>query len=604
MIERRTFLYLMSCLLLALSCTAKRPAKKPFVGTAPKKTHEFRQGLWIRAASIASPEAITPLVQMVTVMNITDLFVQVVVGGYAYHDSNLLPRSQYLAEVSGVGYDPLDSLIRTFARTGVRVHAWVNTFLYWSLTSPPDSLNHVYHTHPDWFIRDVNGVSMADYSYVDWKNLRLEGLYLDPQNSRVTDFIKQICNEIVSKYPVDGIHLDFIRYPGILWGLPDNDEAALLAGASSRIARWCNLTRYSRLGLFERWQIWHAWRLTRNRQWAIAHLIDDVSHQISKNALKADCQLSVALFANPALFRYSFAQDWPEWRSEAYVPVIMSYTPDITLFNDYLDFALLNRPDALMGIGLLWPDIQETAKWQVARVKEAGGAGVCLFDFANIDSMVDQATWPTDIDQERILDVDSTRYEPLSEAFANTPNPAMVDAGYHHTPWGSDLRFAAFLFSLSLNPERDLKRMGTDREEFLNTIAQDVAAFRFLDREVFPLGNEITEPPRRKVRYTLIPWSAGDSLELIAAAETLDSLERDTILYPTACKPLAHAAFNAELASREILLLPAGICVFEVDTIYPGGRLFNRADLPKELVSVFVNWTIEEKAHTVLGRFN
>lgn len=604
MVGRKTVIYLISCLMLALSCMGKRPAKKPFTGTAPKTTHEFRQGLWVRASSVASPEAITGLIQTVEKMGITDLFVQVVVGGYAYYDSYLLPRSQYLAEVSGTAYDPLDSVIRTFANTGVRVHAWVNTFLYWSLSEPPDSLTHVFYKHPDWFIHDVNGVSMADYSYVDWKNLRLEGLYLDPQNSEVTDFVLKVCVDIASRYPVDGIHLDFIRYPGILWGLPENDEAAMLGGADAGMARWCNLVRYGRLDLLARWQIWHAWRLTRNRQWVIARLVDDVSDQISTRALKADCQLSVAVFANPSLFRYSFAQDWIDWRSDVHLPVIMAYTPDIALFSDYLEFTLFNRPDALMGIGLLWPDMQETAKWQVAAVKEANGGGICLFDFASIDSMVDPVKWREDIEQEEILDVDSTRYQPLSDAFLDMPDTAMVEAGYGLTPWGSDLRFAAFLLSLSLNPRRDLARMGMNREEFLQAIAQDVAAFRFLDKEVFPVGDEIIEPPRRRVRYTFIPWSDGDSLELIAEAEAIQEFECDTILYPTACTPLASAVFSAELASRETLALPAGVYVFKVDSTYPGGRLFKRADLPSELVPAFINWTIEQKAQAVLGSFD
>ena len=604
MFTRKAFIYLTACLLLALSCAAQRMARKPFTSTTAKEPHEFRQGLWIRAASTASPEALPRLSRLVEEMNITDLFVQVVVGGYAYYDSNVLPRSQYLSEISGTEYDPLDSLIRMFAHTGVRVHAWVNTFLYWSLTEPPDSISHVFYTHPDWFIHDVNGVSMADYSYEQWKNLRLEGLYLDPRHAEVRDFVQRICVDIAHRYPVDGIHLDFIRYPGILWGLPDNDEAALLAGADASVARWCNLTRYTGLDLLQRWQVWHAWRLTRNRQSVIALLVDDVSRQISTHALKADCQLSVALFANPSLFRYSLAQDWTQWRTQGVLPVIMAYTPDIALFADYLNFTLLYRPDALLGIGLLWPDIQETAKWQAAAVKEANGAGICLFDFTRIDSLLDPMTWQADVQQEEILDVDSTRYQPLSDVFIDTPHTAMVEAGYGITPWGSDLKFAAFLFSLSLNPQRDLTRMGLDREEFLHAIAQDVATFRLLDQKVFPIGNEVIQPPRRRVRYTLIPWSAGDSLQLIAQAETLREYERDTIVYPIACDRLARAAFNAELQSREILLAPVGVYAFQVDSLFPDGQTFDRADLPSELRPVFVHWTIRQKAQAVLGRFD
>ena len=100
-----------------------------------------------------------------------------------------------------------------------------------------------------------------------------------------------------------------------------------------------------------------------------------------------------------------------------------------------------------------------------------------------------------------------------------------------------------------------------------------------------------------------MPWSAGDSLEVIAEAEMLQEFERDTILYPVACNPLARAAFNAELAIRETLLAPAGVYAFQVDSIYPGGRLFDRADIPSGLRPAFVNWTIKQKTHAVLGKF-
>jgi uncharacterized lipoprotein YddW (UPF0748 family) len=245
--SHKIIIHLVIFLLIAASCVAYRKPERPPLIIEKKATHEFRQGLWVRAASTASPEAITRLVQIVDSMNITDIFVQIVVGGYAYYESDLLPRSQYLSAVSGREYVPLDSLISTFAHTGVRIHAWVNTFLYWSLAEPPDSLNHVLYTHADWFIHDVNRVSMVDYSYAQWKNSRLEGLYLDPENPEVTDFVQNICTEILAKYPVDGIHLDFIRYPGILWGLPDTDEAAFLAGTDAGTSRWCSLVRYAQL---------------------------------------------------------------------------------------------------------------------------------------------------------------------------------------------------------------------------------------------------------------------------------------------------------------------------------------------------------------------
>lgn len=562
---------------------------------------EFRRGLWVRAASTASPDSISSIMRVVNDMGITDIFVQVVVGGYAYYKSNILSRSQYLSKISGADYDPLDSLVRACEGTPVRIHAWVNTLLSWSLSDPPDSLRHILYAHPDWFIRDINNQSMADYSYNKWKDLRLEGLYLDPINPDVRAFLIQICQELASHYPVEGIHLDFIRYPGILWGLPNNDEAAVLAGTDADIALWCNLVNYARMNVFERWLIWHAWRLTRNRQWTISQIVTDLGITVEQHALKKDCRLSTAVFANPALFRYSFAQDWTQWRHDLYFPVIMSYTPNITLFSDYLNFAVYHRFDALIGIGFLWPDMSNTALWQENAVRNMNGAGVCYFDFTRVDTMRDIAEWKQGAPQEESLVTDSTRYEAVADIFIERPHPTHVEKGKPLVAWGEDLRFAAFLLSLSMNPTRDMVRMGLMREEFVDLISQDAAAFEYLDRVVFPLGNELVEPPTRKVRFTFLPWIIGDSLVVIEQAkETFDFVDH-ALLYPTACDAFTKAVFAAQESHKDMLLTPAGIYVFVVDSIYDGGKIVSRKDVPPEVLPVFTYWTIKRRAVKIIG---
>ena len=587
----------MFSLVITTACISHRAEKRPTTLVKKEAIHEFRRGLWVRASSTASPVSIRRIAQTVKRMAITDIFVQVVVGGYAYYRSNLLPRSQYLTKTSGVDYDPIDSLISYFANTPVRVHAWINALLCWSLSEPPESSGHMFYTHPDWFIRDVNQVSMIDYQYNQWKNLHLEGLYLDPENPGVRTFVQGICAEISSRYPIDGIHLDFIRYPGIIWGLPDNDRAALFAGIDANTVSRCNLVRYGKLDFMQRWHVWNAWDMTRERQWTIARIISDVGQAIAQQALRKECSLSAAVFANPALFRYSFAQNWPDWSEEVFAPVVMSYTPDIALFNDYMNFAIFHHSDALMGIGLLWPGMKAVAKKQVDAVRNANGAGVCYFDFANIDTI----TWEHDIFQPESTRIDSTRYEVVSDVFSDLPPSAIVQGGHNFTPWGSDLSFAAFLMSLSLNPTRDLARMGLNRDQFLDLISQDVAAFEYLNEEIFPIGNRIIEPPQRRIRYTLVPWSDGDSLAVIEKADAVVEFKNDTTLYPKAGDPLTNAAFNAHAHSREKLLTPVGIYVFTVDSVHVGEKTVIREDLSPELIPVFVNWTIKEKTTAILN---
>lgn len=593
----RIMIYLLFCLLITAACVHHPAIEKPPVYARHKRIHEFRRGMWVRAASTASPDSISRIMQIAGQMKITDIFVQVVVGGYAYYNSELLPRSQYLSKISDPDYDPLDSLIRACASTHIRVHAWVNTLLYWSLPEPPDSLSHVLYQHPEWFIRDVNNRSMADYPYRKWKNLRLEGLYLDPENPQVVTFVQSVCTEIASRYPVDGIHLDFIRYPGVLWGLPAIDETAVLAGIEAETASWCNLIQYGRMRLYQRWQFWNAWRLTQGRQYMIARIVSGINNALKEKAINEDCRLSAAAFANPALYKYSFAQNWAEWPAEMFMPVIMSYTPDTSLFRDYVDYALFHRPDALIGIGFLWPGMAYISQMQEQLVIEAGGRGVCYFDFAAIDTTVDLLAGQTGSVSEvnESLLNQSTRNDPVPDAYEDEPPAFLVTGGTNSYTWNRALYFAAFLLSLSMNPDRDLGRVGIGRDQFLHLVCNDVAAFEYLNSKIFPLGDELLRPPTRSISYSFIPWSDGDSLSLIQRASEMSAYVNDTILYPFAADVLARAAFTALPRTKEVIHTPAGIYAFTVDTVYDGGEKISRFGLSPDLQPVYLNWTIKSR---------
>lgn len=144
------------------------------------------RGIWVRAMSIASPDSIPRIVEIAQKLAITDIYIQIVVGGYAYYDSDFLPRSEYLSKTSGVDYEPLDSLLHNsiIQKSGIRVHAWVNALLVWSLSALPESLNHLLYIHPEWFLMDVRGRSMANYTSQDWENFGLEGIFFGPGTKR------------------------------------------------------------------------------------------------------------------------------------------------------------------------------------------------------------------------------------------------------------------------------------------------------------------------------------------------------------------------------------------------------------------------------------
>jgi uncharacterized lipoprotein YddW (UPF0748 family) len=560
---------------------------------------DFQQGLWVRAASMATPDAIDRIIARCLDMGTTDLYAQVVVGGYAYYRSQYLPRSQYLVEKSEPGYDPLSSLIHEAKKYGIRIHAWVNCLLVWSLQSPPDSTRHVYYQHPGWFIRDVTGKSMVTYTYEEWMDAGLEGLYLDPAHPGVQNFLQTVCTEIAANYPVNGIHLDFIRYPGTLWGLPDNDTASLFAGPEGHTTRWLALTRYPQLDFISRWLCWHAWQFNLEKEKNVKKIIQRIHASLSENA--PDCILTTALFPNPSLARYRFAQNWMDWDTLIHYPIAMSYTPDRFFFTKLLEYILIQRPDAHFGIGILWPNMAAIGFMQATTARTYGARGVCYFDFTRIDTLSDYAKLKgIGIQPEDTLIIDTLTVTQTVSLFEDAPPEKLVLQGIHEIPPEQVLAFSEYLLSLSLDRKQDLAPMEVTVEEFVQYIQRDVAAFLVLDQMLFPLPETLLTPPRRTIKYTHIPWDESDTTVTVARAQTVQFLEHETTAYPGPILPLARAAYDALLNDRDLCRARSGIYVFSVLDISDKEQQILRQGIADTILPFMVNWTALQRAGKII----
>ena len=60
------------------------------------------------------------------------------------------------------------------------------------------------------------------------KYLKAENTYTTMTMKHTEAFQQELYEEMLSKYPVSGIHLDFIRYPGVWWGLPENKTPSFI----------------------------------------------------------------------------------------------------------------------------------------------------------------------------------------------------------------------------------------------------------------------------------------------------------------------------------------------------------------------------------------
>ncbi len=171
--------------------------------------NEELRGIWITRWSWDSPDEIEAMMADIAASGFNTVFFQVRGEFDAYYASGVEPWAERLTGVLGrdPGWDPLQTAIEAGHAQGLAVHAYMNTFPFWRGSEPPGDATpqHAYRVHPQWVVADESGTPMAlNSSYV----------FASPGNPSVRAHVEAVAADIADNYEVDGIHLDYIRYPG------------------------------------------------------------------------------------------------------------------------------------------------------------------------------------------------------------------------------------------------------------------------------------------------------------------------------------------------------------------------------------------------------
>ena len=178
------------------------------------------RALWVTRFDYASTNAATvnAIVDNAARLGITDLMFQVRGRADALYDSSFEPRAENL----NPGWDPLQTAIDRAHGHGIKLHAWINTMPLWQGTTPPqDSAHPFYQTNPSHRIHDAFGNPQPlGSSYVT----------ANPISQAWHDHVNNVASDIVSKYDVDGLHMDYIRWLGsTAWSDLPQDPVSLQA---------------------------------------------------------------------------------------------------------------------------------------------------------------------------------------------------------------------------------------------------------------------------------------------------------------------------------------------------------------------------------------
>jgi len=183
---------------------------------------EFR-GSWIATVSrIDWPSSTNPTLQKEQLIDMLDelkesginvVIFQVRPESDALYYSEIEPWSYWLTGSQGGApspyYDPLEFAVQEAHKRGMELHAWFNPYrVKVSSSTYPFAPNHVSNKHPEWVLSIGSDT------------------VLDPGIADVRDYIITIISDVVSRYDIDGVHMDDYFYP---WAGITNEDAQTFA---------------------------------------------------------------------------------------------------------------------------------------------------------------------------------------------------------------------------------------------------------------------------------------------------------------------------------------------------------------------------------------
>ena len=286
------------------------------------------KGVWVTRWELYSPEKIESIVDSLSIANVTDAYVQIYGSGYAFFNSKIAP-------VKYKDFDPLEIFIQKAHSKNIKVHAWVNLLYMWDRREMVDDDKHILKRYPTSVLVDDKNISLLDYSLEMIKERNIEGFYVSPSSDIVKDYILFLIDEVLFNYNIDGIHLDYSRFPGREFVydifLRSNFIQKFLVDPFE-IKSENSLKIFGEKGvnaLLNEWQNFPKEELKS--------LIKEIYFLVKNH--NPNIQLSSAVFADVDIASSNYYQNWWEWLNEGCIDyvVIMAYSPSISVLKKQLD---------------------------------------------------------------------------------------------------------------------------------------------------------------------------------------------------------------------------------------------------------------------------
>ncbi|MBC6431480.1 family 10 glycosylhydrolase [Nostoc sp. HG1] len=356
------------------------------------------RGTIVRAGSKAG---LAQIFDRLAQAGINTVFFETVNAGYTIYPSQVAKEQNPLIR----GWDPLAEAVKLAHERDMELHAWVWTFAAGNqrhneiLNLNLDYPGPVLAAHPDWANYDNLGNMIP---------VGQSKPFFDPANPEVRQYLLKLYEEIVTRYNVDGLQLDYIRYP-----FQDPSAGRTYGYGKAARAQFQQLTGVDPVNISpSQPDLWQKWTTFRTEK--VDSFVAQLSRQLRQK--QPNLILSVAVFPLPELERIQkIQQNWETWARQGDVDLIvpMTYALDTSRFQRLAQPWIASKQ---LGATLLVPGIRLLslptigAFDQLQLVRDLPVSGYALFAAENFNNELQKLFINT---QGRVQSTTPTKTEPI-----------------------------------------------------------------------------------------------------------------------------------------------------------------------------------------------
>ncbi len=183
------------------------------------------RALWVVDRSLNSASSVIAVVSAARKYGFNTLLVEV--RGHSEANGIVDQRLGVIGlQPQASNFDPLKALITSAHAAELRVHASVNVNLVADANNLPSSRDHIVYRHPEWLMiprslsKELAKLEPENPAYLGtlsrWTREHsdtVDGLFLSPLTTEAASYSAKMLANLVSRYQLDGVHLDSLYYP-------------------------------------------------------------------------------------------------------------------------------------------------------------------------------------------------------------------------------------------------------------------------------------------------------------------------------------------------------------------------------------------------------